>query len=110
MEILAMQADSGSAGTGIILLFLAIIIYFLPAAAAWNKQSFGAVLALNFFLGWTFVGWVIALAWALKDPELKRAPGQVIAQQVGSPRLCSTCGKYSTPESKFCSSCGMALV
>jgi hypothetical protein len=85
-----------------------IIVYFLPAAAAWNKQSFGSVLALNFFLGWTFVGWVVALAWALKDPEPKKVAVAALGP-TGAPRLCPTCGKYSTSESRFCSSCGLAL-
>lgn len=36
----------------------------------WNKRNADAIVALNFFLGWTFIGWVIALVWALiKDPE-----------------------------------------
>jgi hypothetical protein len=51
----------------LVLFLLLVILYFMPAAAAWNKRSFGPVMAINFFLGWTFVGWVVALAWALKD-------------------------------------------
>jgi hypothetical protein len=30
-----------------------------------NNES--AILALNLFLGWTLLGWVIALVWALTD-------------------------------------------
>lgn len=42
-------------------------LYFVPAIIAWHKRSFWPVTAINFFLGWTFVGWVIALVWAVKD-------------------------------------------
>lgn len=42
-------------------------MYFLPtilAAARGNRSTMGVGL-LNFFAGWTLVGWVIALIWAL---------------------------------------------
>lgn len=41
--------------------------YFLPtilAALRGNSSTLG-VGVLNFFTGWTFVGWVVALVWAL---------------------------------------------
>ena len=40
-------------------------IYFIPAILAYaqhHKQK-QAILILNLFLGWTFVGWVVALIW-----------------------------------------------
>jgi hypothetical protein len=45
------------------------ILYFLPAIIAFarSKRDAGSILVLNFFLGWTAIGWVIALAWALKQ-------------------------------------------
>jgi hypothetical protein len=45
------------------------ILYFLPAIIAFarSKRDAGAILVLNFFLGWTAIGWVIALVWALKQ-------------------------------------------
>jgi hypothetical protein len=50
-------------------LALAILlgIYFAPAIIAHNRQkaNLPAIAALNFFAGWTFVGWVVALCWAL---------------------------------------------
>ncbi len=49
-----------------------IIIYFIPSLIALigNKRNRCAIFALNFFLGWTFIGWVIALTWSLThDPE-----------------------------------------
>ena len=56
----------------IILLFLAIPllgIHFLPTIVAGIRRAnnFGWILAINFFLGWTFVGWVVALIWAFRD-------------------------------------------
>lgn len=45
-----------------------LLMYFLPTilAAARNKRDVAAIFVLNFFLGWTFFGWIIALVWALK--------------------------------------------
>ena len=44
---------------------IAVIVYVLPSWIARNKANFGAIFALNLLLGWTFVGWVVALVWAL---------------------------------------------
>lgn len=44
------------------------LFYFLPFAIAFYKKRIntGAIFALNLFLDWSLVGWVIALVWALK--------------------------------------------
>jgi Superinfection immunity protein len=45
------------------------VLYFLPAIIAFarSKRDAISILVLNFFLGWTMIGWVIALVWALKE-------------------------------------------
>jgi hypothetical protein len=50
----------------IVLLIVFAFIYFLPTYVAWMRfaRGFWGVFVLNLFLGWTFVGWVVALAWA----------------------------------------------
>jgi hypothetical protein len=47
---------------------LPFVMYFLPSiiALARNKRDITAILLLNFFLGWTMIGWVVALIWAVK--------------------------------------------
>lgn len=44
-----------------------LILYFLPTvcAAYECKKNTGAIFILNFLLGWTLLGWVIALVWAV---------------------------------------------
>jgi len=44
-----------------------LVAYFLPGiiAAAREHQQSTAIFVLNLFLGWTFLGWVVALVWAL---------------------------------------------
>jgi hypothetical protein len=31
-----------------------------------SKRDITAIVLLNFFLGWTMIGWVVALIWAVK--------------------------------------------
>ena len=50
-------------------LFLLILIYFVPAIVAIckSKKQKTAIIILNIFLGWTFIGWVVALVWACME-------------------------------------------
>jgi hypothetical protein len=53
----------------VLLCVVAFVIHFLPTIVAWNRdaKSFWWIFALNFFFGWTLIGWVIALVWAFQD-------------------------------------------
>ena len=46
---------------------LYLLLYFLPTLIAliFGCDRKGAVFVLNLFLGWTFIGWVWALVWAV---------------------------------------------
>ncbi len=46
---------------------LFIGIYFAPAIVARykKKRNYSAILALNLLTGWTLIGWIISLVWAL---------------------------------------------
>jgi Superinfection immunity protein len=40
-----------------------------------KAPNIGQVVVVNFFLGWTFVGWVVALVMALKPkPQMQPYP------------------------------------
>lgn len=42
------------------------LLYFLPTVIASNRgHHVAGILLLNFFLGWTVIGWFILLLWAL---------------------------------------------
>jgi hypothetical protein len=49
----------------IILAVIILAIYFAPSIMGWDKKNIAAIIALNLFLGWTFIGWVVALVWSL---------------------------------------------
>ncbi len=52
---------------GLILLVLLAVLYFLPTIVASTRghRAAAAICVLNIFLGWTFIGWLIALVWSL---------------------------------------------
>lgn len=45
------------------------IIYFLPCIIASQRKhpQSNAIGVINFFLGWTLIGWVGALAWSVTN-------------------------------------------
>ena len=56
-----------------VLIFVWIV--FIPTYIAYykKKQNRFAIFILNLFLGWTFVGFVVALVWSLtKEPEANK--------------------------------------
>jgi hypothetical protein len=44
------------------------VFYFLPAIIAFarHKRDALSIFLLNLFLGWTLIGWIVALVWAAK--------------------------------------------
>jgi hypothetical protein len=48
----------------------ALLVYFIPTfvASARNQENRFAIFALNLVLGWTVIGWIGALMWAIQKP------------------------------------------
>ena len=53
---------------GFIAFLFSAVLYFLPTiiAVAGRRRNTFAIFLLNLFLGWTFIGWVVALVWSVK--------------------------------------------
>lgn len=76
--IVQLLADSaGDDGSGVAVVFVIVIwvisfiAYWIPTVVAFvrgvpNKAS---VLVINLFLGWTIIGWVVALAMAVRSHQ-----------------------------------------
>lgn len=58
---------------GLVLLVVAAVFYMLPALIAVQRKHRQALplAIINFFLGWTYVGWVGCLAWAFQSFETR---------------------------------------
>jgi hypothetical protein len=52
-----------------VLCIIGFIAYWVPTLAANSNRhrNRAAIGMLNLFLGWTFIGWVVALLWADTD-------------------------------------------
>ncbi|HWC97984.1 MAG TPA: superinfection immunity protein [Candidatus Sulfopaludibacter sp.] len=103
-------------GGGIFALFLlcaGIAFYFLPSIIGRNKTNSGAIFVLNLLLGWTLVGWVVALVWALTVDTPPNNVVQVIQSPASLPpvgdRFCSFCGHRCRADARFCDGCGRPI-
>lgn len=103
--------------------------YLLPTSiAGWRHHPNGApIFLLNLFLGWTVIGWIVALMWASSSPEgvqtvIVAVPGASVATvppaaptfsaPFDAPReivFCSKCGKKREGTLNFCRHCGATL-
>jgi len=80
------------------------LLYFLPSIVGHRKQSFAGIFLLNFFLGWTVIGWIVALVWACT------AEIQVpVIAMAGPGHYCSRCGALSHGVGFYCWSCGSRI-
>jgi len=43
---------------------IVLIVYFLPSIVGFEKRNRNAIFILNLLLGWTLIGWIVALIWA----------------------------------------------
>ena len=71
----ATSADDTSVGISfLVVLGLGFFCYILPGIIAnkRNHHNSGAIWCLTIFLGWTFLGWVIALVWAFTNPPTQQ--------------------------------------
>ncbi len=60
-------------GQGGFYLFIIICVYFIPGIIGMmkGKNNAGAIFLLNLFLGWSLIGWVVALVWAVTNDPAK---------------------------------------
>ena len=99
---------------GILILVLALFLYFLPTAIAQSRdhQSMFSIFALNLVLGWTVLGWFIALIWsftAAGPPVVVVAPAAAPAGAIAEEpeRIpCPHCAELIFPAAKVCKHCG----
>ena len=80
------------------------LLYFLPSIVGHRKQSFTGIFLLNFFLGWTMIGWIVALVWACTADERP-----MVLAVAGPGHYCSRCGALSHAAGFYCWSCGSRI-
>ena len=59
------------------IIIVGLFVYFIPSIVGRHKRNAGAIFVMNLFLGWIFIGWVIALVWAVtKDSSMETLADQ----------------------------------
>jgi hypothetical protein len=73
---IAKRVSDMEIGVGIVAIVAAL--YFVPwiIALLRQHQSAGAIFVLNLFLGWTFLGWIVALVWSMTAVDKRVPPKQ----------------------------------
>lgn len=84
---------------------LALFIYFIPGFVAGSKKhrNATAIWVLNLFLGWTAIGWIVALVWANTQGKDGSAPSPDTHVK------CPDCAELVLREARRCKHCGCAL-
>lgn len=97
-------------GAGAILLIIVVGIYFLPMLVALvrDHHQVGFIAVINIFLGWTLIGWVVALAIACSATKKAEKPLPIAgaaAAFLSDERDCPHCAERIKKAAKVCRFC-----
>jgi hypothetical protein len=93
---------------------LFLLLYMLPTYEAWKNEhpNLAAIALVDLFLGWTVLGWVVAIVWAFRKPEpvaisLRHAEGATPAPQpTRQTKTCAFCAEEILAAAIKCKHCG----
>jgi hypothetical protein len=93
-----------------------IAAYFFPTiiAAQSGSRNAASVAIVNLFLGWTFIGWVVALAMAVggqrpsAQHQVPDASGPPASAKVATnaTKKCPDCAETVLADARVCKHCG----
>ncbi len=91
----------------ILIVILLIYVYFFPTDIAnkRNAEHVTGIFILNLFLGWTLVGWVIALVWAVSSEAIDDDVDDASEDE----KECPFCAEIIKLKAKVCRFCNRDL-
>jgi hypothetical protein len=93
----------------LVLLVVCLLLYFLPSILGRNKRNSTAIFVLNLLLGWTLIGWIVALIWALTVEAPNMTLPSYSNAHVSQVLACSVCNAQVRRSDRFCPSCGREI-
>jgi hypothetical protein len=101
---IAQGTNQAAAAALIAFVPLSLALYFLPSIEAKlnNHHSITSIFLVNLFLGWTLVGWVVAIAWAHNKPSEKKS-------DPSDWKTCPHCAELVRSAATKCKHCGSSL-
>lgn len=89
-----------------VLLLFACVVYFAPSINAKIRRHPrpAGIVCLNILLGWTLIGWALALVWSYSGPPPTK-------HQAGNTenKYCAHCGGAIDHAEAFCTHCGVKV-
>jgi len=82
------------------------VLYFLPSfiGVVRRRRNLQTIVGVNALLGWTVIGWIVALVWALAERE----PSPSRWRKSGR-HPCPSCGHSLRRTARRCRYCGYTL-
>lgn len=95
-------------------------LYMLPTFEAWKNKhpNLSSITLLNIFLGWSILGWIVAVIWAFKKSETNatvnsivtsEGPHSAISGAVIKTKKCIFCAEDILVEAIKCKHCGSTI-
>ncbi|MGO0684084.1 superinfection immunity protein [Pseudomonas fulva] len=68
--------DEQGATGAVMVTIICAVLYFLPSMNAKSRKhpNAGSIFALNLLLGWTLIGWVVAVVWSASAVSAAAVP------------------------------------
>jgi len=88
----------------LLIMGVSLFFYFIPALVAADRKNPNttAIFMLNLLLGWSLIGWVVALVWACSGENRKSSGG-------GIKYSCPYCDEEIRPAAIKCKHCGSEI-
>jgi hypothetical protein len=114
-------SNIGNGIGAVFLLGVILALYFLPTIIANSRAhtSTMAIVVLNTLVGWTVLGWIVALVWACSGKDnaaevsRQRYAQMMAAKSAGSAaealKTCPFCAESVKPTAIKCKHCGSDL-